>query len=232
MNDVSGKLREAAQAHEPDRERMLARVRRGMAAAGADASDAPRITHGPRARQRTRALSWGRVTLATLAVGATLVAGALTVASAQKDGGRGRQVVTAPDGTGAPGTESGPLWSDGSVDPHSNTYWAQSNITLQNGEPLAALTLEVRIAQTGGVATTGTWQTLPGDDFEVTVGGSGDAVVYRWKLKAGRTVPAGRHVFATQYNHAPGGRDAGGDTYASTAATAAGGGPYEVGGGF
>ncbi|MFG2975809.1 hypothetical protein ACGFYY_22880 [Streptomyces sp. NPDC048331] len=232
MNDVSRKLREAAEAHKPDRERMLVQVRRGMAVAGADASDAPRISHGPRARQRTRALSWGRVILATLAVGATLVAGAFTVASAQKEGGRGRQVVTAPDATGAPSAESGPLWSDGSVDPHSNTYWAQSNITLQNDEPLEGLTLEVRLAQTGGVATTGTWQTLPGDDFEVTVGGSGDAVVYRWKLKAGRTVPAGRHVFATQYDHAPGGRDAGDDTYAATAATAASGGAYEVGGGF
>ncbi|MCX5175254.1 hypothetical protein [Streptomyces virginiae] len=222
MNDVSAQLREAAQAHEPDRERMLARVRRGMAAAG---------TEVPHARRKTRAVAWGRITLATLAVGATLVAGAFTVASAQKDEGRARQVATAPDGSDALSAESGPLWSDGSVDPHSNTYWAQSNITLQSGEPLAALTLEVRIAQSGGVATTGTWQTLPGDDFEVTVHRSDDATVYRWTLKTGRTVPAGRHVFAGQYNHAPGGRDAGQDTYEATATTAAGA-PYEVGGAF
>ncbi|MCY0936068.1 hypothetical protein [Streptomyces sp. H34-S4] len=220
MSDVEGKLREAAQAHQPDRERMLARVRNGMAGA-----------HAPRAHRQARAVSWSRVTLATLAVGATLVAGAFTASSALNDGERDRQTVAAPDDTGILSTESGPLWSDGSVDPHSNTYWAQSNITLQSGEPLAAFTLEVRIAQTGGVATTGTWQTLPGDDFEVSVRRSDGATVYRWTLKAGRTVPAGRHVFAGQYNHTPGGRDAVNDTYATTATTA-GGGRYEVGGAF
>ncbi|MGW6688072.1 hypothetical protein [Streptomyces sp. NPDC054961] len=220
MKDVEGRLREAAEAHEPDRERMLARVRHGMAGAGA-----------PRARQQTRAVSWSRITLATLAVGATLLAGVLTVESVLNDEGHGTQVVTAPDRPGTLSTESGPLWSDGSVDPHSNTYWAQSNITLQSGEPLAALTLEVRIAQTGGVATTGTWQTLPGDDFEVSVRQNGEATVYRWTLKAGRTLPAGRHVFAGQYNHAQGGRDAGKDTYEATATTAAGG-RHEVGGAF
>ncbi|MEV7726874.1 hypothetical protein AB0P15_19265 [Streptomyces sp. NPDC087917] len=223
MNEVEGRLREAAQGHEPDRERMLARLRHGMAAVDTDAR---------RARRPSRALSWSRVALATLAVGVTtLVAGVFTASHAPDDGERGRQQATAPDGTGAPSTRSGPLWSDGSVDPHSNTYWAQSNITLQSGEPLAAFTLEVRIVQTGGVATTGTWQTLPGDDFEVSVRRSGAATVYRWTLKAGRTVPAGRHVFAGQYNHAPGGRDAGKDTYEATATTAAGG-SCEVGGAF
>ncbi|MDJ0380433.1 hypothetical protein [Streptomyces sp. G-G2] len=220
MNDAEGKLREAAQAHEPDRERMLARVRHGMSGAGAS-----------RARQQTRAVSWSRVTLATVAVGAALVGGVLTVKSALSHDGHGRQVATAPDDTGVLSTESGPLWSDGSVDPHSNGYWAQSNITLQSREPLAALTLEIRIAQTGGVATTGTWQTLPGDDFEVSVRQTGDAMVYRWTLKAGRTVPAGRHVFATQYNHAPGGRDAGSDTYEATTTTATGA-RHAVGGAF
>lgn len=224
MTDLEGKLREAAQGHAPDRERMLARVRHGMAATAADPD-------APRAHRHSRAVSWSRITLATLAVGATLVAGAFTASSALDDGGRGRRVATAPDGTGALSTENGPLWSDGSVDPHSNTYWAQSNITLQSGEPLAAFTLEIRIAQTGSVATTGTWQTLPGDDFEVSARQSGDATVYRWTLKAGRTVPAGRHVFAGQYNHAQGGRDAGEDTYEVTATTAAGD-PYEVGGAF
>jgi hypothetical protein len=43
--------------------------------------------------------------------------------------------------------------------------------------------------------------------------------VYRWTLKPGRTVPAGKHVFAGQYNHAEGARDAGGDTYRAEART-------------
>ncbi|MEV5595494.1 hypothetical protein [Streptomyces sp. NPDC052496] len=118
---------------------------------------------------------------------------------------------------GPPRTEDGPLWSDGSVDPHSNTYWAQSNVTLQTGRPLTALTLELRIAQSGGVADTGHWSTLPSDDFTVSVEPRDGALVYRWTLKAGRTVPAGRHVFAGQYDHAEGGRDAKDDTYTATA---------------
>ncbi|MCY0922233.1 hypothetical protein OS965_29430 [Streptomyces sp. H27-G5] len=190
------------------------------------------MADAPPPAARRQALSWPRVTLASLAAGAALVVGAHTVASVTGEEERGaRQVVSAPDGAGTPSTESGPLWSDGSVDPHSNTYWAQSNITLQTREPLTAFSLEVRIAQTGGVATTGTWQTLPAGDFDVVARESGGALVYRWTLKAGRTVPAGRHVFAAQYNHAEGGRDAGKDTYASTA-TAAGGAAHEVGGGF
>ncbi|MEU9801960.1 hypothetical protein [Streptomyces sp. NPDC051000] len=225
MTDLHESLRQAARAHEPDRERMLARVERGMAGA-------------PRTAARRQALSWPRVTLAALTAGAALVVGVHTAVSVVGEAERGaRQVVTAPDVTGPPstpsaaGTESGPLWSDGSVDPHGNAYWAQSNITLQTREPLTAFSLEVRIAQTGGVASTGTWQTLPGADFDVAARRSEGALVYRWTLKAGRTVPAGRHVFATQYDHAQGGRDAAKDAYAATGTTA-GGTAHAVGGGF
>ncbi|GCD41110.1 hypothetical protein [Streptomyces paromomycinus] len=127
-------------------------------------------------------------------------------------------------GTGdAPRTEDGTLWSDGSVDPHSNIYWAQSNVTLQTEQPLTALTVELRIAQTGGVADTGHWSTLPPNDFAVSVEEHDGALVYRWKLKPGRTVPAGRHVFAGQYNHAAGGRDAKDDSYTATAQAPGGG---------
>ncbi|GAA0691847.1 hypothetical protein GCM10010193_53000 [Kitasatospora atroaurantiaca] len=117
-------------------------------------------------------------------------------------------------------TEDGPLWADGSVDPHSNSFWAQSNVTLRTRKPLTALTVELRIAQTGGVRNTGSWQTLPGDDFTISVREDNGVLVYRWTLKSGRTVPVGQHVFAGQYNHTAGGRDAHGDTYRADASTA------------
>ncbi|OKK16068.1 hypothetical protein AMK16_25415 [Streptomyces sp. CB00455] len=109
--------------------------------------------------------------------------------------------------------QSGPLWSDGSIDPHSSVYWAQSNVTLRTAQPLTSLTVEVRIAQTGGVRDTGNWRTLPSDDFSVTVQETGSALVYRWVLKPGRTVPTGQHMFAAQYNHATGVRSAADDSY-------------------
>ncbi|GGK86374.1 hypothetical protein [Streptomyces flaveus] len=115
------------------------------------------------------------------------------------------------------GTEEGPLWSDGSVDPHSNDFWAQSNVTVRSEEQLTSLTVQLRIKQTGGVNSTGAWRSLPEGDFELTVGERDGFLVYTWALKEGRTVPAGEFVFAGQYDHDRGGRDAGDDRYAATA---------------
>ncbi|MDF9810993.1 hypothetical protein [Streptomyces sp. SPB162] len=121
-----------------------------------------------------------------------------------------------------PHTEDGPLWADGSVDPHSNTFWAQSNVTLKTRTTLTALSVELRIAQTGGVHSTDSWRTLPADDFTLSVREDDDWLVYHWTLKAGRTVPAGQHTFAGQYNHTAGGRDARADSYRIEAGTADG----------
>ncbi|MEU0270847.1 hypothetical protein [Streptomyces sp. NPDC006307] len=122
-------------------------------------------------------------------------------------------------GMPAAGEQDGPLWSDGSVDPHSNDFWAQSNVTLKTREELTALTVELRIAQTGGVASTGAWRSLPEDDFTLTIAEKDGYLVHTWVLKQGRTVPAGQWMFAGQYNHARGGRDARDDRYAATART-------------
>ncbi|WND38268.1 hypothetical protein RI578_30040 [Streptomyces sp. BB1-1-1] len=113
--------------------------------------------------------------------------------------------------------EDGPLWSDGSVDPHSHEFWAQSNITLKTGEPLTALTVELVVAQTGGVTSTGAWRSLQEEDFTFTVEERDGFLVHRWTLKQGRTVPAGEWMFAGQYDHERGDRDAGGDRYSATA---------------
>ncbi|MFC7991569.1 hypothetical protein ACFUV2_19870 [Streptomyces pilosus] len=128
------------------------------------------------------------------------------------------------------GVEDGPLWSDGSVDPHSNEFWAQSNVTLKTEDPLTALTVELRIEQTGGVSSTGAWRSLPEADFALEVDEGDGFLVYRWTLKEGRTVPVGEWVFAGQYNHERGGRDAAGDRYTAHART----GPeqHAVGGDF
>ncbi|GAA2898575.1 MULTISPECIES: hypothetical protein [Streptomyces] len=127
-------------------------------------------------------------------------------------------------------TEDGPLWSDGSVDPHSNDFWAQSNITIKTREELTALTVRLRVAQTGGVSDAGAWRSLPENDFTLTVGEQNGFLVYTWTLKEGRKVRAGEWVFAGQFDHDRGGRDAGTDRYTVTAA--AGSDRLSVGGGF
>ncbi|WP_149551066.1 hypothetical protein [Streptomyces marokkonensis] len=252
--ELRARLHEAAGAHEPDRERILARVERGMA--------------GP-ARPEHRAtrpgvFGWVRVAGATAAVAGVLAVGGYAVASAVKgeEAPPHRQVAVSPTptpspdatsrapeppvspSTGAPdgprntaappagtpssstgvsrppaGVEDGPLWSDGSVDPHSNEFWAQSNVTLKTKVPLTSLTVELRIEQTGRVSSAGAWRSLPEGDFGLAVDERDGFLVYTWTLKAGRTVPAGEWVFAGQYNHERGGRDARGDSYAAWAGT-------------
>ncbi|MFF5368842.1 hypothetical protein [Streptomyces sp. NPDC013187] len=266
--EVRARLHEAAGAHEPDRERMLARVERGMAG---PAGSGHRATRPP-------VFGWIRVAGATAAVAGVLAVGGYAVASAVKEetAPRKREVATSPTPAPTPSpeatsrapeppvtakpapsrsperresgpppsgtpsapaperpgtaTEDGPLWSDGSVDPHSNDFWAQSNITLKTREQLTALTVRLRVAQTGGVSDAGAWRSLPEDDFSLTVAERDGFLVYTWTLKEGRTVPAGEWVFAGQFDHARGGRDAGGDHYAVTAT--AGSRQLSAGGGF
>ncbi|MDH6625364.1 hypothetical protein M2271_003175 [Streptomyces sp. LBL] len=117
----------------------------------------------------------------------------------------------------ASGTEDGPLWSDGSVDPHSNEFWAQSDITLKTTEKLTALTVELKVRQTGGVSSAGAWRSLPEGDFTATVTERDGFLVYTWVLRTGRTVWPGEWVFAGQYDHTRGGRDATNDGYSVTA---------------
>ncbi|MFE0674986.1 hypothetical protein [Streptomyces sp. NPDC058867] len=265
-DELRARLHEAAEAHEPHRERMLARIERGRAE---EARTGHRAT-------RSSVFAWARVAGATAAVASVLAVGGYAVASAVKEDTPQRTVATSPtptapspDATSRPprpsappadptpeasgpsreasespsaarpsqtvrppaaGEEDGPLWSDGSVDPHSNEFWAQSNVTLKTDEELKQLTVELRIAQTGGVTSTGAWRSLPEDDFTVTVEEHDGFLVYTWVLKEDRTVPEGEWVFAGQYDHERGGRDAAADGYSATAR--ADGDDLSVAGGF
>ncbi|MEV6944231.1 hypothetical protein AB0N07_19935 [Streptomyces sp. NPDC051172] len=258
-DELRARLHETAEAHQPDRARILARIERGM-------SEHSRPDHRA---TRPPVWGWARVVSATAAVAGMLAVGGYAVASAVKDDTPPqRQTVSvaptptpSPDATGrapvppagrtpstarpphkpsntpagkpsaaVPTPADGPLRSDGSVDPHSNDFWAQSDITLRTSRQLTALTVQLKVAQTGGVSSTGAWRSLPEQDFDLTVGEQNGFLVYTWTLKAGRTVPTGEWVFAGQYNHQHGGRDATGDTYAITGT--ADGTQRAVGGGF
>ena len=248
--EITRRLRESAQAYQPDHARMRARVERGLA--------------GPAVRHRTRSFrrSGPRTVLAGLATAGLLATGGFAVADIVRGPSPTTVVTTPTDSPSAtprptpspsatspgstptttggsshpaqptgPRPQAGPLWSAGSVDAHSTVYWSQSDLLLRTAQPLTALTLELRIAQTGGVQSTGSWRTLPVDDFTVTVRAVGGTLVYRWVLKPGLTVPAGQYEFAAQFNHATGVREVAGDSYRVDARTAAGP-PLAVWGGF
>ncbi|MER7182333.1 hypothetical protein ABT404_23085 [Streptomyces hyaluromycini] len=257
-DELRARLHEAAEAHEPDRARILARVERGMAAQGRPNH---RATLPP-------VFGWVRVVSATAAVAAVLGVGGYAVASAVKDPPTEKTVAVSPtpsaspDATSRPpsrtaappasgvpsknaspkasstpsstpkasatpaapvaeGEKDGPLWSDGSVDPHSNDFWAQSNVTLKTSGQLTALTVQLKVAQTGGVSNAGAWRSLPETDFTQSVTEQDGFLVYTWTLKPGSKVAVGEWVFAGQYNHKQGGRDAKNDSYTITG-TAAG----------
>jgi hypothetical protein len=250
--ELRARLRDTAEAYEPDRAHILARVERGMA--GAESARRPSPLSSP--------LGWFRVVGATAAAAGVLAVGGYAVASAVKGDETTDQTVAVsptpdpspeatsrapippdpakssppPDKQSTPGSptakpqdaapatppadagnEDGPLWSDGSVDPHSNEFWAQSNVTLKTNKQLSSLTVVLKVKQTGGVTSTGAWRSAPEDDFTVTVGEQDGFLVYTWVLKPGRTVWPGEWVFAGQYDHDRGGRDAGDDTYTAVA---------------
>ncbi|WP_019067478.1 hypothetical protein [Streptomyces hokutonensis] len=262
-DELSARLHEAAEAHEPDRARILARLERGMAA---QSRPDHRATRPP-------VFGWVRVVSATAAVASVLAIGGYAVASAVKSDSPAEQTVSvsptptptpSPDATSrtpvkpvapkpssgsgtshsstrasaspttsataspstpvlppASGTQDGPLWSDGSIDPGSNDFWAQSDITLKTTKQLTSLTVQLKVRLTGGVSSAGAWRSLPEQDFTQTVTEQDGFLVYTWVLKEGRTVAVGEWVFAGQYNHDRGSRDAKDDSY-SAAGTAAG----------
>ncbi|QNE78090.1 hypothetical protein F0344_28960 [Streptomyces finlayi] len=219
-DELRQRLRDAALAHRPDRERMLARVERGIA------EGRPART-GRASRPFGAPMPWLRVSGATAAVCGVLAAGTLAVTSAVDDNrGAGRVSGPASPSSTAPAprpslpAQDGPLRSDGAVNPNSNRYWAQSEVTVRTAEVLSELTVELWIAQTGGVNSTGSWRSLPVEDFTVSARETSGFLVYRWTLKPGRTVPVGTHTFAGQYNHAEGARDAEGDAYTARARSA------------
>lgn len=249
MNEqISRQLREAAEAHRPNRARMLARVDRGLAAA-TKARPASGI-----------ARSWSRATLAGVAAAGVLVTAGIAFAGIVHTGppaetttipaaphstsstppsptsstvppvAQDQPTTTNPPSTTGSRLSDGPLSAKGSVDPNSHTFWTQDQLVLDVAQPLTKLIVQVHIAQTGGVQSSGQWQTAPGDDFTVTVQEVDGAVVYRWELKPGRTVPAAQQIFAVQYNHTRGARDGKADRFGMMAAAA--GRDYAVWGGF
>ncbi|AXI80547.1 hypothetical protein [Peterkaempfera bronchialis] len=109
------------------------------------------------------------------------------------------------------------LAAGGSVDAHSTETWTQSNVTVDTRVPLRDLQVEVRIARTPDVSSTGSWTTAGPADIIAETDASDSEIVYRFRLREGVVLPPGRYVFAAQYNHAEGVRDATRDRWTASA---------------
>lgn len=232
-------IREEAERHQPDRAHMYARVEAAMpsafgrsnrlrmagsalAAAVAVAVTTIAVWQGFAARGPTSArppaagpdptFSAARVSAAPSGAASPMATGGSPVPAAKETGA----VRSLPSGT------DHFLRSTGTLDPTSNEYWTQESLTLITGRRLSALRVTVRVARNRGVASTGSWLTLPTNDFTVTVREKDSVLSYQFVLRRGRTVPRGKWIFAVQYNHAQGGRDGRFDTYVVTATTVGG----------
>lgn len=132
-----------------------------------------------------------------------------TVATAVPDPAQSRGTAKPAQDSASPVPTSG-VRAQAGLDPHSNPYWAQNNLTLTFDRQVRTLAVTVRVARTPGVTSTGTWVSLPADDFTVSVKEEPGALVYRYALKAARVIRPGTYTFAVQYNRPQtdaGGRD-------------------------
>jgi hypothetical protein len=233
-------LREEADSHEPDRQRMRARV---------DAGTRPRRVRRPAGRPLAAAVL-AATGVAVVAVGVTALRSDRPAAPALPAGdgwertarpspsvpspGARTALVAPPPPTARPAPSSAAPSTSGrrrtpaaasivaELDPGSNDYWAQADVTVSAERALTDLQVTVRVARTRGVRSTASWSSLPGDAYVSTVGDEAGELVYRWVLRPGRSVPPGHHVFAAQYVRDPGGHDTHGDTYTVTGSDAHG----------
>jgi hypothetical protein len=98
----------------------------------------------------------------------------------------------------ASGAQSGFLSATGSPGAGTGTYWSEDDLSFTSAVPLSSLRVTVRVAQTGGVTSTGTWCTL-GKQADIGVTSGSGAVTYVVTLKPGTVLPAGTYTFAAQF---------------------------------
>lgn len=228
---VRARLRAAADAHQPDRARMAARIARAVEEPGSKRRTR-RATKAPRVPRHWRPRAWPRVASAVAALVVVLGVGATTARWVRGgEGAADSPTVRTSAGPSGTARTSGPLTTRGAVDRGSNAYWSQTEVTVASAKRLTALTVELRIADKARkLSSTGSWRTRPPRDYDVSVKHEKGALVYRWTLRKGRAVPPGKHVFAGQFDHSGGKRSAKDDSY-TVSATAAGH-QREAGGGI
>jgi hypothetical protein len=244
---VRSSLRDAAQAHEPDRTAMVNRIASGRSALAAEVRPA-----------RRSLLPVG----AALGVVSVLVASIVAVRLSNDDPRPG--IVAAPPAatstappapgttppagatatTGATGATGGTdpattttrptttepvrptqskarstfVSTDGVVGKDSVATWSENQVRLKNTKVLGRLSVTITVARTSDARKAGQYTNVASSDIEVTVTEAGDELVYRYVLREGKKLMPGEYLFGAQFTHGSGRpRDA--DWYAVTANT-------------
>jgi len=130
-----------------------------------------------------------------------------------------------PAGTASPHTESsptarsgptGPLAAAGTIDSHSNPYWAQADLTVTTTRAIHALHAVVTVSGGASVQSTGSWATLPATAITVATKQTAGGLVYDITLKPGQTLQPGAYTFGLQFDHPAAGHNFALDAYTVT----------------
>lgn len=238
MNDeLPDRLRATAEEYEPDRERMWSRVSEGMRGPRVRTEPVRTAWRIPQLALATgmAVVLIGAIVFFGHAMGIAPVVGPTPEPPAAGPGTRTAEATDpassedapsestsedAEETTGAVETPEGPvvvedpewLWTDGSIDPNSNDYWSQANLTLKNEVPLVELLVELRVAEGDGLESTGAWTTDASRFGDAVVTREDGFLVYRWTLQDGVVLAPGEYVLAGQFGHESA-RSAYGDGY-------------------
>jgi hypothetical protein len=127
-----------------------------------------------------------------------------------------QQTNSAPPAHTSPASSTLSFSVKKAVDTGGSPYWAEDVLSITSNTPLSALKIAVHVAQTGGVASTGTWTSLSGQ-AKISVSTDSNGVNYLLTLNPGVTLAPGTYTFEAQYNHAQGNRNSQHDLYTITA---------------
>jgi aryl-phospho-beta-D-glucosidase BglC (GH1 family) len=124
------------------------------------------------------------------------------------------EVQARPVGSSPGGTVS----VSGRVAPGTSPWWGEVDVLLTNTAPMTALTIDITVAKTTGVTYSGQYNSYWGGAVSMSRTETASAIIYRYTLNPGQTVPAGTGwVAAAQFGGNGTPHPVSGDTYAGTA---------------
>jgi hypothetical protein len=124
--------------------------------------------------------------------------------------------------TGGDSGVTGHLATAASVDTHSTEYWVQENLNVTPTSTIRNLRITVTVSGGSSVASTGIWTTIAATDLDTTVARVSGGLVYEVTLKPGLSLRPAAYRFGFQFNRPASGHDFALDTY-SVSATGADG---------
>ncbi|SDL67002.1 hypothetical protein SAMN05216298_4725 [Glycomyces sambucus] len=253
MNDeLPDRLRVTAEEFDPDADRMWSRVAEGMRAPRGAAAPAERrrlVPHLALATGAALVLIGGVVLFGQgLGLGPSAdpdpappaggpgtqsespsgteedTGGETTTSEGPSETGSSPDGQTSSEETG--GEPEAPDWltAQGSIDANNTDYFSQSVVKFRSERALTGLTVELRVAEGGGLVVSDTWTTDDNLFQEAVVTSEDGYTVLRWTLKDGAVVPAGNeYTLAGQFDPNGGPRSGADDSFTVTATDEDGG---------